>query len=277
MKAKDVMSGEVVERVVSTLTTDQLALAGAYMRPPGKPKGETVVWIHGGLSNFYEPQYLAIGKAMARLGYGFLTCNTRGHDAYALLRRGADPVPGGSCFENFDESHFDVSAWIGFAIAEGASQVVLAGHSQGAAKVVDYVVTTGDARVRALIAASPPAGAASPPNRVKAAELMVAEGRGGELMPPAEGAPPWNIISAQTVVTRDAILRRTFDLSVEDPPIAHLSCPILVLEASEDEFPAGWADRLAEAVPSKVVTFDSDHFFSGTEDRVATAIGDWLT
>lgn len=268
--------GEIVERTVLVTTADQLAIEGLFMRPRDKAKPETVVWIHGGLSHFYEPQYLAIGRAMAGLGYGFLTGNTRGHDGYVMLRRGADVVPGGSCFERFDESHFDVSAWIELAIAEGASQVVLAGHSHGAAKVVDYVLTTGDPRVRALVAASPPTGPASPPNRVRAAEAMVAEGRGGELMPPAEGAPPWNIISAQTVLTRDTILRHTFDISTEDPPIARLSCPLLVLEASEDEFPAGWADRLTSTVAGKVLRFDSDHFFSGSEDRVAAAIGDWL-
>lgn len=276
MGATDVTSGEVVERIVLAETADELALAGLLMRPHGKPKPETVVWIHGGLSNFYEPQYLAIGKAIARLGYGFLTGNTRGHDAYAMLKRGADVVPGGSCFERFDESHLDVSAWIGFAIAAGASQVVLAGHSQGAAKVVDYVVTTRDSRVRAVVAASPPTGAVSPPKRVAEAEVMVAEGRGEALMPPAEGAPPWNIISAQTVLTRDTILRRAFDISAEDPPIAHLSCPLLVLEASEDEFPAGWAERLTSIDAGKVVKLDSDHFFSGVEDRVAAAMGDWL-
>lgn len=62
---------------------------------------------------------------------------------------------GGSCFEIFEESAFDIQGAIDYLKTLGKTKFVLQGHSLGASKVVNYLVTKNNPEVIAAILLAP--------------------------------------------------------------------------------------------------------------------------
>jgi pimeloyl-ACP methyl ester carboxylesterase len=271
------------ETLVFTESSDGLPLEGILMRPTAMASSAVaVVWIHGGAAKFCEQHYIGIGRELAARGYPFISGNTRGHDGFTLLWRGDEVIAGGSSFERFDESPRDLSAWIDRAMDLGVRGVVLAGHSLGASKVVYYQARHNDPRVLGLIAASPIVGWQSNPERVSLAEQMVREGRGEDLLPHLEGSPRWNIVSAQMVLTRDQVIRHTFDSDERSPDIAQVDGPLLVLYGTEEMVDPGWLETLRANTRSSVHTDiqlveGAGHEYAGQERQVAALIAAWIT
>lgn len=276
------MTRSYEEQLLFTRATDDVPLEGALISPAGhRSKDLGVVWIHGGASKFYEPHYVAIGREMARRGYSFLTGNTRGHDGFTLLWRGDQPTPSGGSFERFDESPRDLSAWLDVASASGLQGVVLAGHSMGAAKVVYYQALKQDSRVHGLVAVSPPIPWPPLPDRISLAKGMVEEGRGQELLPHLEGTPPWNIVSAQLVLTREEVARHAFDSDSQTPWVAQIQCPLLVLYGGAEGVEPNWLETIrANAAPAGPIDMriveGADHEYGGHEKAVAEVLAEWI-
>lgn len=278
----DAMQKSYRETLVFTESTDGVPLEGALIAPEdGMSRDLAIVWIHGGASKFYERHYVHIGRELASRGYAFLTGNTRGHDAFTLLWRGGEAVPAGGSFERFDEAPRDITAWVNFAMTLGVRGVVLAGHSIGASKVAYYQGGQRDSRVKGLVAASPIVGWQAHPERVALAEQMVADGLGEDLLPHLEGTPRWNIVSAQMVLTRDQIIRHAFDSESEEPSIARVLCPILVLYGAGEEVGSDWLEKLRENSRSTShidfqIVEGAQHEYAGQERDVAELITGWM-
>ncbi|HZT96914.1 MAG TPA: alpha/beta fold hydrolase [Chloroflexota bacterium] len=281
MTSSDSSEHSYTEHLVWAETADSLLLGGALIRPSGEPADSmTIVWIHGGMSNFYDPLYVAIGRALAARGYNFLTGNTRGHDACTLLWRGRDVVLAGSSFERFDEATRDISAWIEFAESRGAERLVLAGHSLGASKAACYLAWRDDPRVRGLVAASPIVRWPSYPERTALAEQLVSDGRGEDLLPPMAGSPRWNMASAQMLLTREQIIRHAFDSASETAAIADVRCPVLVLYGEDESVPGDWVQTIrdnARSTPRLDIAQveGADHRYVEQRDAVGQLIASW--
>jgi pimeloyl-ACP methyl ester carboxylesterase len=268
--------GRYTEQIVVTHAADGLPLDGALFGPPGgNLTGLAIVWIHGGLSNFYGRAYIELGRFLAQLGYRFISGNTRGHDAYTLIEGQDDLVPGGSCFEDFDQSIHDIRGWVDYADSLGTKGIVLAGHSQAVAKVLNYQIEHNDIRVKALIAASPTGRDRTPPARLAMAQALMAEGRGLELLPHLEGTPSWNLISAQTVASRADLMGRVFGSDIHQPTARRVRRPILILSGDRD--PVDTDTLAAINGASEVVRIpDAGHDFRGQERVAAGLIDGWL-
>jgi pimeloyl-ACP methyl ester carboxylesterase len=275
----DALSGRYWEQIVVTNAADGLPLDGALFGGSGGARRElAIVWIHGGLSNFYGRAYVDLGRALAQLGYQFISGNTRGHDAYALIegQNGPDDlIPGGSCFEDFEQSIHDVRGWVDYAESLGTRSIVLAGHSHGVAKILNYQIEHDDLRVKALIAASPTGRDRTPPARLAMAQALTAEGRGLELLPHLEGSPSWNLISAQTVASRAGLVARVFGSDLHRPAVERIRRPILILSGDKDPVDA---DSLAAINGESGVVHipDAGHDFRGQEHVAAGLIDGWL-
>src|SRR5437773_212592 len=132
----------------SARTRDGVWLDGASSEP--RRRGRiALLWVHGLGSAFSSGQPL-IGELSTRLnraGIGYFKFNNRGHDTVARRGKGL----AGAAFERFGDSNADIRAMIAFARACGYRQVVLAGHSTGANKVLRYAARAGDRRVIGLI------------------------------------------------------------------------------------------------------------------------------
>jgi pimeloyl-ACP methyl ester carboxylesterase len=268
-----------VERLGFTESSDGLPLEGAVMSPDGAQNDLAIVWIHGGASKFCERHYIALGRRLATRGYLFLTGNTRGHDGFSIFWRSDEVVLGGSSFERFEECPRDISAWIDFALQVPCEGVILAGHSLGASKVAYYQASKQDERVRALVAVSPPAGWQSNTERVALADRMVSEGRGEDLMPELEGAPKWNIVSAQMIASREAVLRHAFDSDSKIPYIGRLRCPLLITYGSDEEVEASWLDTVRNNAGARVdtgIVQGAGHDYAGQEAELADLLVGWI-
>lgn len=126
--------------------------------------GDTaVVHIHGMSGNGYENHFLDNLREMySKEGISFFTINTRGHGIISYFPQGDDVDPwgggtklGGSCFELFEESIFDIKGAIDFLKTLGKSKFILEGHSLGGSKVVHYLVSTKSPEVIAAILLAP--------------------------------------------------------------------------------------------------------------------------
>jgi len=73
--------GKFPEQIVYIRSNDDIVNGGAIFAPPkDSTKPIAVIWIHGWGVNFYQPTYVAIGRALAERGYAFISANTRMHD-----------------------------------------------------------------------------------------------------------------------------------------------------------------------------------------------------
>lgn len=155
------------------------------------PETDTVViaitGIHG---NFYSnPFYYTIGDTLSTAGIDFIYAQTR--DAFGQMeivnaKTGKTEVIG-SWNEDFTRSDDDVAAYVDYAAQAGYKNIILAGHSLGANKVIYYLSKHADPRVKKFILLSP-ANIRHLTSQVSEHEKSIVaqfreNGRGQELLP----------------------------------------------------------------------------------------------
>jgi len=145
------------------VTRDGLLHQGILAEPRKKSK-RALVYVSGLGSTFYGgvARLEALAHAALRQNVAFASFNTRGHDIVAGLKKKDAAVPsgygftlGGEAFERFEESPEDIRAVLDFLAAKGYRDVILTGHSTGANKVLYYMYTEKDVRVKGLGLLSP--------------------------------------------------------------------------------------------------------------------------
>ncbi len=286
LEGKNRMKAKYSEELVWVESEDGYVLEGAVIRPSGRPRQRRpIVWIHGLTGKFYAPAIVSIGRHLAARGHVFVTGNNRGRDFGAVLKtRSQQRLIAGGSWELFDESPRDVAAWVGFAAGIGNGEVILLGHSLGSLKVPYYQAQRRDARVKALIAASPPLRAWHWSDAMRnQAEKMEAEGRGRDLLAWDFMDAGAGTLSAQTVL---GWVRADIDVYGErnpDPAIAKIDLPILAFYGTEEASIGSSPDletvrRNAKSAPrvDTAMIPGSDHNYNGHEREVATLIADWV-
>ncbi|MDG4951869.1 DUF1749 domain-containing protein [Actinobacillus equuli] len=158
---------------------------------PAETQAKTVViaitGIHG---NFYSnPFYYNIGETLSKAGVDFLYAQTRNafgkmQEVNALTN---EPEIIGSFNEDFAKTIEDLTAYLDFAEQQGYENIVLAGHSLGANKVIYYLSETQDPRVNKFLLLSP-ANVTHLTNFVGDTERayirqMIEKGQGQKLLP----------------------------------------------------------------------------------------------
>jgi pimeloyl-ACP methyl ester carboxylesterase len=276
------------EELVAIRSEDGYSLEGAVIRPavppPAGKKARPVLWVHGLTGRFCTPQIVAIGRTIARRGHTFVTGNNRGHDFGAVLRNAKqERLVAGGAWENFEESVFDVAAWVAFA-AGGGGEIVLLGHSLGSLKVAWYLGRRPDPRVRALIAASPPLRAGQWKDGThELAAAMVRDGRGRDLL-------RWDLIdagagtlSAQTVLGWERAGIDVYGEHTADSAVSKVTCPILAFYGTDEGWVGSEPDlqiikRSARRSPrvDTAIVQGADHNYNGCEDKVGDLIADWV-
>lgn len=282
------------EQVVFARSQDDIVSGGMMFSPPhDSAKPLAIIWIHGWGVNFYEPSYVAIGRALAQQGYTVIDGNTRMHDLGNVeTRRGGKRIRGGGYWGVASEEPRDIGAWIDLAEANGFKQVVLAGHSAGWGAVRSYVARMQDRRIVGLVLASgsvQPDLRTSDPDQLRDAQRLMAAGEGDALVrDPKRDFPSY--ISAATFLDIDAFLkdpaaRDFFGVQVANPPVAHVRLPLLAFFGTRDDVggPAD-LDTIVSAVKrhqggtAKVTTAlidGGDHTYTGQEQQVAQLIARW--
>jgi pimeloyl-ACP methyl ester carboxylesterase len=148
-------------QIVTVTTDDSYILHGMVCVPSStKPSDLWIIHVHGSYGNFYENFFLSpIADSYTKAGISFISINTRGRDYYADFKtKGIDKYSSkriGGIREIFAECVHDIRAWIKYARQQGASRIVLQGHSLGAMKVAFHAWKEPE-NVDALILLSPP-------------------------------------------------------------------------------------------------------------------------
>lgn len=122
---------------------------------PAKTVVIAITGIHG---NFYSnPFYVNIGKTLGSAGIDFIYAQTA--DAfgeiptYNVKTKQRETI--GSWNEDFNNTDQDIQAYLDYAYQRGYQNVVLAGHSLGANKVIYYLSRHHDPRIKHFIFLSP--------------------------------------------------------------------------------------------------------------------------
>jgi pimeloyl-ACP methyl ester carboxylesterase len=270
-----------VERLLNVVTEDGLSLDGALVAPDGESRGLAVVWIHGNIGEFHTYPYVLVARALAARGWPVVLGDTRGHGVVSELWNVPEdrPLAGGSAWEDLDEAPLDVAAWVEEAAAMAAGGVVVAGHSQGAAKAVLYAASRADDRLRGVVLASPDLHGHWW-EVVDEAERLVGAGHGDELLPALMGAP-WYRLSAANVVSRSRVLGAVYAGGEGRASVSAVAVPVLAFFAAAD---VGGEDELAtiranaSTAPSieTAVLAGGDHVYTDVEDEAAALIAGWL-
>lgn len=148
-------------QIVTVTTDDSYILHGMVCVPISvQPSDLWIIHVHGSYGNFYENFFLSpIAVSYTKAGISFVSINTRGRDYYADLKtKGLDKYSSkriGGIREVFADCVRDIRPWIRYAQQQGASRVVLQGHSLGAMKVA-FHAWKEPKDVNALILLSPP-------------------------------------------------------------------------------------------------------------------------
>ena len=274
------------EELVYVESDDGLLLEGVVLRPLATSEKElAVVWIHGLTGKFYAPSTIKIGRALAARGHTFVAGNNRGHDFGAVYRTktGERRILGGG-WERFDESPYDVAAWVGFAMELGFRGVVLIGHSLGALKVCYYQAHRQDPRVVGVVAASPPLRAGRVDPKVLAqAERMVAEGRGRDLLPWDVSQAGAGTHSAETLLNRVQANIDVYGFQTPAPAVGQIRCPIFAIYGTDEAWVGGPSDLEvirrnaveARRVDTRMME-GADHTYTGHEADVASVFAEWI-
>lgn len=292
------MKGELCR----TLTADGLELHGFLALPDGGTPETGLLHIHGLAGNFYENRFIEnVGEAVVDSGRGFLTVNTRGRDYLSdFIFEKPDGTKEyrqiGGIHEIFEECMEDIEAWIAYLRALGTRHIILQGHSHGALKVTYYLCRKTDPGVDGLILLSPSDDFGCQRSQlgekfdeaIGVARTMVAEGRGGDLIPAQYYHYP---VSAATYldIFDDRSRLRLFNLSRTDsrefPELRSIRVPVLTIVGSVEEFfletPARYLSLIEDELEnapdfSGVVIQGATHNYLDFEEEVARHIGKWL-
>lgn len=132
-------------------TRDGITLDGIYIKPKRKSK-VALIWVHGLGSRFYSGLTLTkeVSTAASKSGIGYFNFNNRGHDT--VNRDGIGKKRNlGRAFERFEDCVHDIQAVIWKARELGFKNIILAGHSTGANKILYYLYKTRDRSVKGLL------------------------------------------------------------------------------------------------------------------------------
>jgi len=141
---------------VNTKTEDNLILQGLISESNDKTDS-VVLHIHGMAGNFWENNFIkTMLREYPKNGISFLTVETRGAE---LLRWFSTPDNKnkliGDSYEIFEESIFDIDAWVKFLEERGYKNIHLQGHSLGCSKIAYYQKEKENNLIKSLTFISP--------------------------------------------------------------------------------------------------------------------------
>jgi pimeloyl-ACP methyl ester carboxylesterase len=290
------MKGEIVR----VITQDGLYLEGMWCEPAAPSHDTALVHCHGFGGSFYSQPFLDfVADDVTARGYTFFSFNTRGHDSLSVLFRQTPERRGeavyGATIEQFEECLIDFKTWLDFVEARGFKRVALEGHSAGSIKSAYYQAQTQDKRVKTVMLLSPPdilglfkaTSEGGWMHQVEAAERMVAEGRGTELMPAGAFQYP---IGARAFLSYARPGSPAFVFPFHDPhapfeTVGALRQPLLGVIGTVDEPVVGDPGECMALLKAKAanapycrtaVIEGADHSYDGREEKLAVTIGDWM-
>ncbi len=137
--------------LVSVKTTDNIELSGLISNSENREN--IIIHIHGMASDFYTNSfYYPMHEHYPKNNYAFLATENRG---IHIIKSLGQVKAIGNAYEKFEESIYDIDAWINFATQEGYKNVWLQGHSLGTVKIAYYAANSDNNLLKGLLLLSP--------------------------------------------------------------------------------------------------------------------------
>lgn len=284
--------------LVQTATEDELVLSGLFSE--GDTSKLLVIHIHGFEGDFFTRVFVhTIAFALEQQNIAFLSVQTRGMASdYLFQTTSAKWKRCGSHFELHEDAHYDIDAWIKFALERGYNNIILQGHSLGTMKVIRYLFQGKQPNVvTKLILLAPfdnifmaeSFGEKKWRENVKRAKQKVAEGKGEEIMPKEY----WDIeLSYQTYVTwldenEYTHMFNFYDKSYSFPILNKIQIPVQVIVGTSDEYLHGsnpeHPEEAMEIMKKHIKDFSylliegANHGYVGYEQKVADEVVKFVT
>ena len=147
--------------IVSVRTLDEITLKGLLI-PSSNESDRVCLFIPGCCGNFVDNDFiLTISKILSNNNYNVLCANTRGsfmiNSSFHPLNT-ERPKQIGTTFETFEDSRYDIEAWIKYLENLGYKNIDLICHSSGCNKVIYYLNSKmeGINNINNLVLLSPP-------------------------------------------------------------------------------------------------------------------------
>lgn len=148
-----------------------------------------VIHIHGMSGNGYENYFLDDLRSMyAENNISLFTVDTRGRGIISDFRQDDGWKHGGSCFEIFEESAYDIRGAIEHLKGLGKTRFILQGHSLGCTKVINFILNEDVVGIEKIILLAPTdmVGWANTDSRnqeyLSKAKQLISEAKGEELV-----------------------------------------------------------------------------------------------
>lgn len=191
--------------LVKTTTSDGLYLSGLLSQTDSRSK--LILHIHGMAGDPYTNSwYAGFHEFFPKNDFAFLSVQHRGTGSITQFAKDPDLYPSyGNALEIFEESVFDIDAWVLFAKNLGYKEIYIQAHSLAPSKVVYYMNQKEHDFIKGLILISPVDMYARPlareelHNKVLAeAKRMIQDGKGKHLL--SEILDNEYVLSANTYV-----------------------------------------------------------------------------
>lgn len=176
--------------IINVTTPRGLVLKGAMW---GNNSKDTVVIMMSGIcSNVFQNELLpATAKLLSQNNIAFIA----GHamDAFSCIAYSdlstKKQTYTGTVFDDFNVIYEDVDAYVKFAVSNGFKNIILAGHSLGSNKIINYLANTKESYITNFIISAPIDLAhfwnliEEKEMYLKTAETFINEGRGQDILP----------------------------------------------------------------------------------------------
>ncbi|MCL4364848.1 alpha/beta fold hydrolase [Candidatus Marsarchaeota archaeon] len=278
-----------IGRIVRFSTSDGVRLCGMLF---GDVHGKScIVFVHGmGSSLFTNPSF-ALASAR-RNGIAFFSFNNRGHDSVSSLSRISGKrktrIMGGTNFERFEESVYDIRGALDAMGRLGFRNFVLCGHSTGCQKAVYYKYRTEDRRAKALVLL----GAADDyeifrkmlggdfGKTLLLCRRMMESGKGNRIASDKIGFSAQRLDS---VIDMDRVESRIFNYEGPLKEFGGIRIPVLAVFGSMEEYAAMPVRKYLDILRSRtssvqysdIVIGGANHSFDGHLDELAAVVSKW--
>ena len=243
---------------------------------------DALVLVHGLSGSVFSSLIRYYGEQLAQAGYDCLALNTRGHDIISRCR--PSEALFGAAFELVADCLLDLRAALDWLEEQGKVRLGLLGHSLGAVKSLYYGAHGDDARLRAVIAISPPGLGQARLERAEQgegfratlaqAQRLVEEGRGQEIIY-AQG-PVLVPFQAASFLEKFGPEDRYYAANW----IERVTVPVLFLAGSEEQWIASFTEELAGMHPLPASSFvliqGADHSYADHLPEALETTLDWL-
>lgn len=275
--------------IVKFLASDDLLINGLYLE---NNSDTCVIHIHGLFSSMISSVGENILNVCYNLGIRGILVNTRGSGVVTGFKRKIgteyERIMGGTSYEIFEESLFDIKGTIDFLKEKGYKKFILCGHSTGCQKTTYYCLKSKIKDIIGLILLAP----ADDLNIAKELELKekfestlkrAKENQENKILFENDN---FMLLSAKRfydLYKEDSIEGNLFNYKKELEHISKVEIPILSIFGSEEEYAVISVEEMLEKISkyyvndkSKTKILSGDHGFTGFEKELEKEVLSWI-